>query len=479
MLTQADITRWLYLIGAAFITSLGLFIFFEQFWIVVLPIVLAIVALALFRLDWLFMLITILTPLSVAFEDLPGGLGLSLPTEPLIFGLMLVFLFRVFYDGDYDSRILFHPLSIVVLLNLGWVFITIFSSEEPLVSFKFFLSRLWYVIGFFFIATQVFKNPDNIRRFLWFYIVPLTLVGVYTVIVHSTHNFASKPAHWVMQPFFKDHTSYGAILAMYYPIAWAYLWSKNLTVTTKVVVTVIMLLLTAAIIFSYTRAAWVSLIGALGIMAILLFRVRLWIIGLMLVSVGVGYFAFEEQIMMKLEQNRQDSSDDLAEHVNSISNVATDASNLERINRWSAALRMFEEKPLMGFGPGTYKFKYAPYQHSSQLTIISTNFGNLGNAHSEYFGPLAEMGVFGLLTLLAIILVAIYKFITLYHRLKNRELKVILMGAFLGWCTYLIHGVLNNYLDLDKANVPFWGFLAILVAIEIYHEGKSEEATAY
>ena len=167
-------------------------------------------------------------------------------------------------------------------------------------------------------------------------------------------------------------------------------------------------------------------------MAILLFRVRLWIIGLMLVSVGVGYFAFEEQIMMKLEQNRQDSSDDLAEHVNSISNVATDASNLERINRWSAALRMFEEKPLMGFGPGTYKFKYAPYQHSSQLTIISTNFGNLGNAHSEYFGPLAEMGVFGLLTLLAIILVAIYKFITLYHRLKNRELKVILMGAFLG-----------------------------------------------
>ena len=178
MLTQADITRWLYLIGGSFILSLGLFLFFEQFWIVVLPIVLAIVALALFRLDWLFMLITILTPMSVAFEDLPGGLGLSLPTEPLIFGLMLVFLFRVFYDGNYDSRILFHPLTIVILLNLGWVFITIFSSEEPLVSFKFFLTRLWYVIGFFFIATQVFKDPDNIRRFLWFYIVPLTLVGV-------------------------------------------------------------------------------------------------------------------------------------------------------------------------------------------------------------------------------------------------------------------------------------------------------------
>jgi len=233
------------------------------------------------------------------------------------------------------------------------------------------------------------------------------------------------------------------------------------------------------LIFSYTRAAWVSLVGAGGILIVVLLRVRWWVVALSAITLVGGYFAFEEQVMMKLEKNRQDSSDDLAEHVNSISNVATDASNLERINRWNAALRMFEEKPIVGFGPGTYKFKYAPYQHSSQLTIISTNFGDLGNAHSEYFGPLAEMGVFGLITLLAVIGIAIYKFIVVYLSLQNREMKVILMGVFLGWCTYLIHGVLNNYLDLDKANVPFWGFLAILVAIELYHSKSSEETTAY
>ncbi|GAB5539789.1 MAG: hypothetical protein Salg2KO_18920 [Salibacteraceae bacterium] len=479
MLSQADISKWLYGLGAVFILALSVGLWFEQYWVLGLPIVLAVVGLSLFRMDWLFMLITLLTPISIAFEDLPGGFGLSLPTEPLIFGLMMVFLFKVFYDGIFDSRVLFHPLSIAIALNLGWVFITIFPSEEPIVSVKFFLSRIWYVIGFFFIATQVFRNPNNIRRFLWFYIVPLTLVGIYTVAMHSTHQFDDKSSHWVMQPFFKDHTSYGAILAMYYPIVWAYLWSKNLTVTTKVVVAVITTILTIAIVLSYTRAAWVSLVGAIGIMVVLLLRVRPWVLAIGVITVIGGYVAFEDQIMMNLEKNRQDSSDDLAEHVNSISNVATDASNLERINRWSAALRMFEERPILGFGPGTYKFKYAPYQHSSQLTIISTNFGDLGNAHSEYFGPLAEMGIFGLITLLGIIVVALYKFITLYLRLTNREMKLILMGTFLGWCTYLIHGVLNNYLDLDKANVPFWGFLAILVAIDLYHDKSSDEATAY
>ena len=117
--------------------------------------------------------------------------------------------------GSFDGRVLMHPIAIAILLNLGWVFITIFSSEEPVVSIKFFLSRLWYVVGFFFVATQIFRNPNNIRKFLWFYIVPLALVGIYTVSIHATHGFASKPAHWVMQPFFKDHTSYGAILAMF------------------------------------------------------------------------------------------------------------------------------------------------------------------------------------------------------------------------------------------------------------------------
>jgi hypothetical protein len=40
---------------------------------------------------------------------------------------------------------------------------------------------------------------------------------------------------------------------------------------------------------------------------------------------------------------------------------------------------------------------------------------------------------------------------------------------FLGLVTYLIHGILNNFLDTDKASAPFWGFIAAIVAIEVYH----------
>lgn len=470
-------SKQLYWIAGIFLALLALSIGTEQFWFLGLPIGLSIVALALFRLDLLFMLTTALTPLSISVEDIGGGFGLHLPTEPLMFGLMLVFLIRVFYDGYFDSKVLKHPITLVLGINLAWIFITCFTSEEPMVSFKFFLSRLWFVIGFFFIATQVFRKPENIMRFLWVYIVPLTGVVVYTVIVHATHQFESKPAHWVMQPFFKDHTSYGAILAMYYPIVVAYLWSKKLSLNTKILIGFVLLILTLGVILSYTRAAWVSLAIALVLFFLMLAKVRFWV--LLVVAFGVigGALTFQDELLMNLEKNRQDSSDDLAEHVNSITNVATDASNLERINRWSAALRMFEERPFFGYGPGTYKFHYAPFQHSSQLTIISTNFGNLGNAHSEYFGPLAETGVLGLLTFLLVIGVTVYYYVILYQKVKSREVKIPLIGTLLGFVTYLVHGVLNNFLDLDKASVPFWGFLAVLVAIDVYHKNTEDTET--
>ena len=105
----------------------------------------------------------------------------------------------------------------------------------------------------------------------------------------------------------------------------------------------------------------------------------------------------QDSILIELQRNKQDSSDNLTEHVESISNVSSDDSNLERLNRWNCAVSLFKERPITGWGPGTYQFVYAPYQEAKYRTTISTNNGDGGNAHSEYLGPLAEQGVPGLL----------------------------------------------------------------------------------
>jgi O-antigen ligase len=194
--------------------------------------------------------------------------------------------------------------------------------------------------------------------------------------------------------------------------------------------------------------------------------------------IGVGlFFMFRFQFLDKLEKNKQDSSTDFIEHVQSISNISSDASNLERINRWAAAIRLFEERPIFGWGPGTYQFVYAPYQRAKEKTIISTNYGDMGNAHSEYIGPMSESGILGMLTFLGIVVTVIMTAMRVYRRAGSKEVKLLSLMIMLGLVSYYVHGVMNNFLDSDKASVPFWGFTAILVALDIYHskEAKGDE----
>lgn len=128
---------------------------------------------------------------------------------------------------------------------------------------------------------------------------------------------------------------------------------------------------------------------------------------------------------------------------------------------------MFREHPVFGWGPGTYMFNYAPFQRSAEKTGISTDFGNLGNAHSEYIGPLAESGLLGSLSFIIIALMSLVTGFKVYYKLSDKRLKQIILALILGFITYLIHGTLNNFLDTDKASALFWGFTAVFVALDI------------
>lgn len=468
-------SKLIYLVGGLFALLNAILIANEFYYVPILPALLAILLLALFALDKLVLLVVFLTPLSVNLTDIGLGVGLTLPTDPLLFGVMLMFFLKLFAEHRFDKRIADHPITLAIIINLVWIAVTTATSEMPLVSLKFLVSRLWYVTTFFFVATQVFRKFENIKLYMAMYVISFIGVIGYTIIHHGMYGFMEQPAHWVMSPFFNDHTSYGAMLAMFYPLLIGLVFSGNHSRSWKLVFMGVLLLFTVALILSYTRAAWVSLIGALGVYIVMRLRIKFITLFALASVFLVALVLSWDTIVMKLEKNRQDSSAELAEHVQSISNISTDASNLERLNRWSSAWRMFQERPFVGFGPGTYMFQYAPFQLSDNKTIISTNAGDKGNAHSEYIGPLSESGFFGMLSFVIVVICAIYYAVNLYFRMENKEHRMYLMCMLLGLITYLIHGLLNNFLDTDKASAPFWGFIAAIVALDVYHTKKNNE----
>ena len=426
----------------------------------------------LYRLDWAMWFIVAATPVSVNLTDLTGGTGLSLPTEPMLVLVTALVLLKMLIFGEYDRRLIGHPISIAIYVYMSWMLFTVITSQMPVVSMKQWITRLWFIVPYYFVLGHLFlKNPKNAVRFLWLFLVPLIITCLYTIFIHSQYGFTKKTSTWVMFPLFKEHTSYGAVLAMFYPAA-LYLTFRKSSWGFRAVAAVLLVILTAATILSYTRAAWLSLVGAGAVYMVYVLRMSkttVWSLAFLVLLIAGLNFSY---ISSKFERNTTDSSDDFNEHVSSVTNVSTDASNLERINRWSCAVRMFMDKPWVGHGPGTYMFLYAPYQRPSEKTIISTNGGNRGNAHSEYLSALCESGALGLLTFLGLLVTVIVVAINSYQRIEQDWIRGLLRVAFLGLITYYLHGFLNNFLDMDKASAPFWGFTALLAAISILNDSN-------
>jgi len=464
---------WVYVISAIFIALNIYFIIKEFYWFSLIPIVLILVLLFFFALDKVLYIITFCTPLAINLRDFDDRLSLSLPTEPLLFGALIFFFIKLIFERQYDIKVLKHPVTIAIIINLLWMFITALTSELPLVSFKFLISRLWFVVPFYFVAIILFKNMNNIRIITWMYAIPLVIVIIYSTYRLFIWSFDEQAAHWVMDPFYNDHTAYGAAIALFIPVFAAFLLDKHYNRTMKLFAGMVLFFLIVGLLCSFSRAAWISVLAALVIAGLVFLKIKFrWIFltGIIILAVFLYY---QNDILMKLEKNKQDSSANLVEHVQSISNISSDASNLERINRWQSALKMFKERPVLGWGPGTYQFVYAPFQQTKDKTIISTNAGDKGTAHSEYIGPLSESGLLGMLSILAIVIVISITAIRVYKQAKNPETKILALSYFLGLVTYFIHGTLNNFLDTDKSSVPFWTFAAAIVAIDVFHHRQA------
>lgn len=452
------------------------FTFRGFYYLNILPVVVLLIYLAFTRLDIIYFLVIASTPLSIPLIEFfrSSPIDFYIPTEPILFGIMLIVIFKLAKQNFIDKKIINHPVSLAILFNLFWIFVTSITSTMPIVSFKFLLARIWFITTFYLLAIYIFRDPRNIPKLAWAYTIPMLIVIVYAINRHLAWGlFDKQAAHGVMNPFFRDHTSYGAILAMLLFSFVGVNLKTGQSFLKKLILGVISFILLAALTLSYTRAAWVSVVAGIAIIVFTRLKIKFKYLAVVGFVVFIVVFNNRLSIIQKMERNKQDSSANITEHLQSVTNIATDASNLERLNRWASAYRMFKEKPIFGFGPGTYMFKYAPYQNSKQRTVISTNFGDLGNAHSEYIGPLAESGVLGTISFVLVGIISLVTGFKVYNRIQEKQLKIVLLTSMVALITYFIHGFLNNFLDTDKASSLFWGFIAIIVSLDIYYkEGK-------
>jgi O-antigen ligase len=392
------------------------------------------------------------------------------PGELLIGIAALTLVIEIILEPQAFYRFFGRELRFAIPLMLIYPASTLFSTM-PSVSAKFALINITYILVFLFIQKNIFSTyPKLFHQMIILYSLGFSLVILYATFRFWQYGLNPVTTKGIFQPFYKDHTITGASASILSAFWFASSVSAKKPVN-RLRMAMAGVFFLYAVFLAHSRAAILSMV-AFGFVWLLL-RMKIHFKYLAILSLVALVFSgiFHRQLYDKLYYNKYISRKqnvEWSEFIKSAGNVTTDDSNVERLNRWYAGIKMFTERPLTGFGPGTYQFAYIPFQKkelTNRLTVtnphkIPENSG--GTAHSEYILVLSETGVPGLAALL--LLLGHWLWVVFVKSPHHPQRGKIII-SFAALSTYLFHAFFNNFLNTDKFAFLFWGMAAYLLSV--------------
>lgn len=413
-------------------------------------------------------ILAFLLPFSVPVPFFSDSL-LRIPAEPVI-GLALIALPIFFlYEKQQNRNIVWKEIAFVLPLFAVYLATSLFS-QMTLVSVKFSFVNIAYILVFYVLLVHLYKTyPGLFKDMLVLFGMGFLLISLWSAYQFWQYNWDPLVMRGVFKPFYNDHTIFGASAALLAVLSVG-MAMRSKAMVWRMIGWAAALLLVSLVFYSTSRGAMLSLLIALLVATFIAVRPKpIYTVIILVVMLMAGYFLYPSvsERVQQTETLSYEREAGMVDRTRSVANITTDVSNVERLNRWVSAWRMFKERPLTGFGPGTYQFVYIPYQEEqfmNRLTVTdpwNPPDGSGGTAHSEYLLLLSEAGIFGLIGFL--LLIGRWTWLTMHHWRFHPNRKQLFV-AFVALSTYFFHALVNNFLTTDKFAFLFWGTAAYLVA---------------
>ncbi|MEM1122492.1 MAG: O-antigen ligase family protein, partial [Bacteroidota bacterium] len=415
----------------------------------------------------LFFILLATIPLSTEVE-LPGSFGTDFPSELLVIGLMgLYFLYALHNAPKLDATFFKHPITLLLLLHIAWIAFTALHATDKVIAFKFLLAKIWYVATYYFLAGLLLKTEKDLKTFFKWVFFPLLLTVVVVMIRHAGRGFSFEEVNFVLNPFYRNHVNYAAILVVFFPFLWyAPAWVARFSGRWWALVGAIAFML-LAIYLSYTRAAYVSLIiaaGAYGIVRFMLMKIV--ISGALITTIlGLNFVAQNNKYLELAPDFDKTITHSKFDNLLEATAKGEDISTMERVYRWVAGVHMVIDKPLVGFGPGNFYPNYPKYTVLSFTTYVSDNPEQSG-IHCYYLMTAVEQGVIGLLIFLSVCFAVLLYGERLYHQAAKAEQRRYVLMALLSFVIIAVLLLINDMVETDKVGSFFFMNMAILVNLE-------------
>ncbi len=423
-----------------------------------------------------FFLLLFTLPLSTEFY-FPNGLGTDLPTEPLVVGLMLAYGLSLMVNWKSMSRdFLMHPITLFLLVHLAWMVLTTITSSNVMVSFKFLLAKIWYIVGYFFLAGSLLKEHKDIKQLFWVIFIPFIIITFVTVVRHAGYGFSFEDVKYVMRPCFRNHVLYAAILAIFLPfIVLSTSWFKWRNIWKWILIGSALFFL-IAIYLSYTRTAYIAVMIAFGSYFVIRFKLLkiASLAALIMLFIGIFYVMNDNKYMDYAPDFEKTITHNQFDDLVNATAQGQDVSTMERVYRWVAGMQMSKKEKWTGYGPGNFYFFYKPFAVTAFETYVSDNPEKSG-IHSYYLMMLTDQGVPGALIFLGLTFFILVYGEMLYHRTKNEERKRIIMTLLLSIIIIDAFLLINDMLETDKVGAFYFMNIAMLINLDLLNKKEAQQ----
>lgn len=260
--------------------------------------------------------------------------------------------------------------------------------------------RMVFCIGVFWTAAYALRARD----------LRPVVVGVMTmgllVALYGLIRFGDS-GHRQMEliSIFGNHEQVGSYLMLMLPVAAAFALDKSGDTKLMLAAQVTAVVLAGALLLTRTRSAWIGESVGL-IMLIVLF---LWknpvkfslqnksaLIGpSVILVIGVAMLMFSSQLAPLLSQRAA-----------TMTSALSDASLSDRMHRWGAACRMAHDRPITGWGLGTFPVLQQNWTGTGDdsLVVLAHGTGHTNLAHNFWVQWQAETGAVGQFLYVAVLI---------------------------------------------------------------------------
>ena len=355
-------------------------------------------------------------------------------------------------------------INIPIFSYLSICIVSMFMSSNPEISVKTFFAKILEYFSFFFVVADTLNSERRLKTVLFILLISSTVVGADGIFQYFTHKdfLRNRPYLDLGGRIYGPLTTpndLGCYLASVLPFAIAFSFYKFRSILRRSFFILLSLLLFICLVLTVSKGAWY------GFLALVIFM-SLWIRPLMLFFLAaILFITVTKQYYILVLKNR------LNQFFLFDTYGISDSGSIDRRMMWQAAWKMFISCPWIGVGLGTFMFNFKRFATDKYPFSIPY-------AHNCYLQMASEIGIFGLLAFLLILILFFYHGIKILNTRQRTFCWYVLLGSLAAILSYSVQMFVDtSFYSLDLGTL-FWLILGLGSAVIKILESESEQNIA-